>query len=421
MYCNGRSEAGLKLMAPAGSAAALAAALRSGADAVYFGLDALNMRAGAGGGFHIGDLPRIARICRRCALQSCLTLNTIVYDEDIAELERICSAASAAGIDAVIASDIAAIQVARAHGLAVHISVQANVSNIRALEFFAQWADVIVLARELRVEQIAAIARGIAAHGICGPSGELVQIEVFAHGALCVAVSGKCYMSLGLYDRSANRGECLQACRRRYRISDVDTGEELDLDGRFVMSPRDICTIRHLDRLAAAGARIFKIEGRARPADYVATVTREYRAALDALARGDYADFDFDAAEERLRRVFNRGFWDGGYYLGARLGEWAESAHSQASRVREQIGVVGNYFRRAGVIEFELWQKELEEGSELLVEGPTTGALEFRADEVRVDGRPVPQASRGDRVTLRVPAKVRRNDKVFQLQPRGRD
>lgn len=402
-------------MAPAGSYAALAAAVRAGADAVYFGVDRLNMRAGAGKGFRQGDLCRIARICRWCRVQSCLTLNTLVYDGDLSQIDQLCAAAAAAGIDAVIAADVAAIESARNHGLSVHVSVQANVSNSRAVDFFARWADVIVLARELRLEQIAEIARRIDCDDIRGPSGQLVKLEIFAHGALCVAVSGKCHMSLGLYNKSANRGECLQACRRRYRISDVETGDELDIEGRHVMSPRDICTLEHLDRLARAGASVFKIEGRARSANYVATVTRVYRAALDAVASGDFAAKDFAPERARLERVFNRGFWDGGYYCGERLGEWAEQGHSRATRMRVQLGVVGNYYRKARVMEFELWQKELGRACELLVEGATTGAFDFVPAQIRVDGLPVDKARKGDRVSVAVPRKVRRNDKVFLL------
>ncbi len=407
----------MELMAPAGSYESLSAAIRAGADSVYFGVDKLNMRSRAASPFHLGDLRRIARICRWCGVKSYLALNVIVYDDELEMIPEICDAAKAANIDAVIASDIAAIEYAHSIGLEVHISVQANISNIAAVRFYARYADVMVLARELEIEQIEAIATAIREENICGPKGELVQIELFTHGALCMAISGKCYMSLGCYNQSANRGACFQNCRRAYRLVDVETGDELEVQNRYIMSPKDLCTIQHLDRLADAGVTVFKLEGRARTAQYVDTVTRAYRKALDAVEAGAYKSEDFDPMEAGLAEVFNRGFWDGGYYLGNKMGEWAASGHSQATKKRIQLGVVSNYFAKIGVIEFTLWQQELLPRSDILIEGPTTGAIETVAETLRVDGQPADKAVKGDKVTFALPAKARRQDKVFLLQP----
>jgi putative protease len=412
---NGPSR--LELMAPAGSYESLSAAIRAGADSIYFGIDRLNMRSRAASPFHLGDLKRIARICRWCGVKSYLALNVIVYDDELDSIPEICDAAKAASIDAVIASDLAVIEHARSIGLEVHVSVQANVSNIGAVRFYARYADVVVLARELDIEQIQTIAAAIREENIRGPSGALVRIELFAHGALCVAIAGKCYMSLGCCNQSANRGACFQTCRRAYRLIDVETGDELEVQNRYIMSPKDLCTIQHLDRLVDAGVTVFKLEGRARTAQYVGTVTAAYRRALDAVEADTYRPGDFDPVEAGLADVFNRGFWDGGYYLGEKMGEWAASGHSQATKKRIQLGVVSNYFNRIGVVEFTLWQQEFLPGSEILIEGPTTGAVETVAETIRVDGKPTDKAVKGDTITLAFPAKARRQDKVFLLQP----
>lgn len=404
-------------MAPAGSYESLSAAIRAGADSVYFGVDKLNMRSRAASPFHLGDLRRIARICRWCGVKSYLALNVIVYDDELDLIPEICDAAKAANIDAVIASDIAAIEYARSIGLEVHISVQANISNLAAVRFYARYADVMVLARELELEQIASIAEAIRKEKIRGPKGELVQIELFTHGALCMAISGKCYLSLGCYNQSANRGACFQNCRRAYRLVDVETGDELELQNRYIMSPKDLCTIQHLDRLADAGVTVFKLEGRARTAQYVSTVTSAYRKALDAIEDGTYKPENFEPMEAGLADVFNRGFWEGGYYLGNKMGEWAGSGHSQATKKRIQLGVVSNFFSKIDVVEFTLWQQELLPGSEILIEGPTTGAVETVAETLRVDGQPAAKAVKGDKVTFALPAKARRQDKVFLLVP----
>lgn len=403
-------------MAPAGSYASLSAAIRGGADSIYFGVDQLNMRSRAASPFSLADLKRIARICRWCGVKSYLALNVIVYDDELETLREICDAAKAASVDAVIAADISAIEYARAVGLEVHISVQANISNMAAVRFYARYADVMVLARELTLEQITAIGNAIREENITGPKGELVQIELFAHGALCVAISGKCYMSLGCYNQSANRGACFQNCRRAYRLTDVETGDELEVQNRYIMSPKDLCTLPHLDKLAAAGVSVFKLEGRARTAQYVRTVTKAYRAGLDAVEDGSFKAENFQPLDAGLAEVFNRGFWDGGYYCGEKMGEWAAAGHSQATRKRIELGHVTNFFAKIGVVEFTLWQKELLPGSELLVEGPTTGAVQTVAETLRVDGRPADRAVKGDKVTFALPEKARRQDKVFLLE-----
>ncbi len=406
-------------MAPAGSYAALAAAIRAGADSVYFGVDKLNMRSRAASPFGLDDLKRIARICRWCGVKSYLALNVIVYDDELETVREICDAAKAANIDAVIASDISAIEYARSIGLEVHISVQANVSNVGAVRFFARYADVMVLVRELTLKQIEEIGRAIREGEIRGPKGELVQIELFAHGALCVAISGKCYMSLGCYNQSANRGECFQNCRRAYRLTDVETGDELEVQNQYIMSPKDLCTLPHLDKLAEAGVSVYKLEGRARTAQYVSTVTKAYRAGLDAVEAGIFKSENFQPLETGLASVFNRGFWDGGYYCGEPMGEWAASANSQATHKRIELGVVSNYFAKIGVVEFTLWQQELLPGCELLVEGPTTGAVQTHVESLRVEGKPADRAVKNDKVTFAVSEKVRRQDKVFLLDPVG--
>ena len=406
-----------ELMAPAGSYGALTAAIRAGANSVYFGVDKLNMRSRAASPFTLGDLRRIARICRWCGVKSYLALNVIVYDAELETMREICDAAKAANLSAIIAADIAAIEYARSIGLEVHISVQANISNVSAVRFYARYAEVMVLARELTLEQITGIGNAIREENITGPSGELVQIELFAHGALCVAISGKCYMSLGQYNRSANRGACFQNCRRKYRVTDVETGDELEIQNQYIMSPKDLCTLPHLDKLAEAGVAIYKLEGRARTSQYVRTVTHAYRAGLDAVEAGTFEEENFQPLEAGLAGVFNRGFWDGGYYCGEKMGEWAASGHSQATHKRIQLGVVTNFFAKIGVVEFSLWQQELLPGCELLVEGPTTGSVPTVAETLRVDGRPADKAVKGDKVTFSLPEKARRQDKVFLLQP----
>ncbi|MDD3276425.1 MAG: U32 family peptidase [Kiritimatiellales bacterium] len=410
-------KSAIELMSPAGSEAALAAAIAAGADSVYFGVGKLNMRARAAN-LTIEDLPNIASRCRDAGVKSYLTLNTIIYDDEIEELHALCDAAKAAGVSAVIATDIATIEYARSIGLEVHISVQANVTNFQALEFYARYADTVVLARELSLEQISNLWKKVQENDLRGPSGKLIRLELFAHGALCVAVSGKCYMSLSQYNNSANRGACFQPCRRAYRVTDEETGEELVIDNKYVMSPKDICTIQYLDKITAAGVSVLKIEGRGRSADYVATVTRVYREALDALAAGSYTPDKFEPWIAELGKVFNRGFWHGGYYCGKKLGEWSGAADSQATEQRDEIGILSNFFIKAGIAEFTLRRYPLKNGDTILIEGPTTGALRATVEGLRIAGEPSDSAQPNDVVTLALPEKARRQDKVFLITPR---
>ncbi len=408
----------VEIMAPAGSYESLSAAIRSGAHSVYFGVDKLNMRARSAHPFTLKDLKHIARLCRSQDVKSYLALNTLIYDDEFDQIKEVCLAAREAGISAVIAADMAAILCARELGLEVHTSVQANISNYRAARFYAQYADVIVLARELTLEQIRAINNRIEADHLCGPSGQRLRTELFVHGALCVAVAGKCYMSLGTYHQSANRGACYQNCRRKYRVMDDETGDELVVDNQYIMSPRDLCMIQHLDLLLNAGVRVLKIEGRGRKADYVATTVRCYREAVEAVGNGTYTKKKTEQWLELLKTVFNRGFWEGGYYYGAPLGEWSGRGHSQATIRRVQIGTVSNYYSRAGVAEFSLKLGTLEPGAEILFEGATTGAVRWLVESLYVAGKPAALARKGDEVTVSVPEKVRRNDKVFLHLPR---
>jgi len=409
-------KSAIELMAPAGSQAALTAAIDAGADSVYFGVGKLNMRARSAD-FTPDDLSGIAARCREAGVKSYLALNTIIYDDEMDEMRALCDSAKAASVSAVIATDIATIVYARSIDLEVHISVQANVANFKALEFFSRYADTVVLARELTLNQISNLWKKIQQHDVRGPSGEPVRLELFGHGALCVAVSGKCYMSLAQNNHSANRGTCLQTCRRKYRVTDEETGEELVIDNKHVMSPKDLCTVQYLDKITAAGISVLKLEGRARTADYVAVTTRVYREALDALAAGTYDPENCESWIDALSKVFNRGFWHGGYYCGNPLGEWSGNSHSQATETRDQIGTVSNFFGKLNVAEFKLIKHAIEPGDQLLVEGPTTGAVRFTAENLHVDGKPIESAVPGNLVTLAVPLKARRQDKVFLLKP----
>ncbi len=409
----------LELMAPAGSHAALSAAIKAGADSVYFGVGRLNMRARSAD-FTPDDLDGIVQQCREAGVKSYLALNTIVYDDELDDMHALCDAAKAAGVSAVIATDIATIEYARSIGLEVHISVQANIANFQTLEFFSRWADTVVLARELTLEQISNVWKQVQKQDVRGPSGKPVRLELFGHGALCVAVSGKCSMSLAQSGHSANRGACLQPCRRSYRVTDEETGEELVIDNRHVMSPKDLCTVQYLDQIAAAGISVLKIEGRARTADYVAVTTRVYREALDAVADGRYDSETCRPWIDELSKVFNRGFWHGGYYCGALLGEWSGDSHSQATETRDQIGTVSNFFQKLNVAEFTLIKHPLKPGDCILIEGPTTGAVRAEVTELRTDGVPAASARPGETVTLPLPCRARRQDKVFLLSRRDK-
>ena len=403
-----------EIMAPVGSRDALAAALKAGAGSVYFGVEQLNMRSHSANHFTIDDLRDIAATCREHGVKSYLTVNTIIYGEDIALMHQIIDAAVEARITAVIASDVAVMTYCRAVGMEVHLSTQLNISNIEALRFYAQFADVVVLARELNMEQVADIHRQIEAEHICGPNGQPVRIEMFCHGALCMAVSGKCYMSLDNTGRSANRGACMQICRRSYLVTDRETGTELEIDNKYIMSPKDLKTIRFIDRLMRAGVRVFKIEGRARGPEYVLTVVQCYREAIQSVLDGTFTEDKKDAWDERLATVFNRGFWDG-YYQGQLLGEWNSNYGSNATERKQYIGKGVKYFSRLGVAEFTVEADTFSVGDKMLITGPTTGALYVTVDEIHDDTSSIQTAQQGTRVSIRVPEKVRPSDKLFKV------
>lgn len=403
-----------EIMAPVGSRECLAAALKAGADSIYFGIEALNMRAHSASKFTIDDLRDIAAQCAERGVKSYLTVNTIIYDEDMELMRRICSAAREAGISAVIASDVAVLSYCREIGQEVHLSTQLNISNTEALRFYARFADVAVLARELSLDKVAAIHEAIEREHICGPAGEPVRIEMFCHGALCMAVSGKCYLSLDNLGRSANRGECMQVCRRGYTVRDRETGTELDVDNKYIMSPKDLKTIGFIDRMMKAGVRVFKIEGRARSAEYVYTVVSCYKEALAAVLDGTFTPERVEEWNERLATVFNRGFWDG-YYLGQKLGEWSAVYGSSATERKQYVGKGLKYFSRLGVGEFYIEAGEFAPGDKLLIIGPTTGALYVTATDIHGDNGAVERACKGMRVSIPVPEKVRPSDKLYKL------
>ncbi len=406
----------VELMAPAGSYEALLAAINAGADSVYFGVEQLNMRARAANNFTIDDLKQISEICKKHGVNGYLTLNTILYDHDSVLLKKICDAAKASGVSAVIASDMAAILYAHSIKLPVHISTQANVCNIETVKFFSQFADVMVLARELTLSQIEHITAEIAGQNICGPSGQHIKIELFAHGALCVAVSGKCYMSIATYNASANRGACLQNCRRSYKVIDEETGDELVIDNKYVMSPKDLCTIGFIDKLIEAGVSVLKIEGRARKADYVHTTVTAYREAIDSYFDKTYSAEKIAQWKEQLATVYNRGFWDGGYYLGKKLGEWSGSYGSQATQEKQYIGKVLNYFDAKKIVELHLECGTLSVGDALAITGTTTGIVNADVLGMYLHDLPSEKAVKGDTITLPLAHKVRRNDKVFVMR-----
>lgn len=413
----------IEVMSPAGSFESLAAALRAGADSVYFGVGELNMRSRSTVNFQVGDLRKIARLCRVSGAKSYLTLNVIIYNKELASMRALCDAAKAAGISAVIASDISVIQYAHQLGLPVHISVQANVCNIESVRFFAAYADVMVLARELPLHEIQQIIAEIKQQNITGPSGGLVRVEVFAHGALCVAVSGKCYMSLGAYNSSANRGACLQNCRRSYRVIDEQTGHELVLDNKYVMSPKDLCTIHVLNQLLAAGVGVLKLEGRGRASDYVATVTAVYKEAVTAWQNSEFCETKSVDWESRLRSVFNRDFWHGGYYLGAAWGEWCQAPSTRATTVKIHVGRVTKFYVQAQVATVLIEAGELAAPCTLLFTGPTTGALTVPDCALRIDSPDggtvlADSAPQGSTFYVKVPTRVRKNDKVYLVRTR---
>ena len=401
-------------MAPVGSRESLAAALKAGAGSVYFGVEQLNMRSHSANHFTIDDLREIAATCNDYGVKSYLTVNTIIYGEDITLMHEIIDAAVEANISAVIACDIAVMTYCRQKGMEVHLSTQLNISNIEALKFYAQFADVVVLARELNLDQVADIYRQIEEQHICGPSGEQIRIEMFCHGALCMAISGKCYMSLDNTGRSANRGECMQICRRSYIVTDRETGTELEIDNKYIMSPKDLKTIRFIDHMMKSGVRVFKIEGRARGPEYVMTVVQCYKEAIQSVLDNTFTEEKKDQWDERLATVFNRGFWDG-YYQGQQLGEWNKHYGSCATERKQYVGKGVKYFSKLGVAEFTCEACEFSVGDKMLITGPTTGALYVTVDEIHDDVQAVQTAQKGTRVSIKVPEKVRPSDKLFKI------
>ena len=403
-----------EIMAPVGSRESLAAAIQAGAGSIYFGIGQLNMRSHSANHFTIEDLKEIAETCNERGIKTYLTVNTVIYGEDINAMREIIDAAKAANITAVIVSDVAVMVYCRQVGMEVHLSTQLNISNIEALKFYAQFADVAVLARELNMEQVAEIYRQIEEQDIRGPRGELVRIEMFCHGAFCMAISGKCYMSLHDSNRSANRGQCTQICRRSYTVTDNETGNQLEIDNKYIMSPKDLKTVRFIDKMMKAGVRVFKIEGRARGPEYVYEVVTCYKEAIQSVLDGTYTEEKKDKWDERLSIVFNRGFWDG-YYQGQRLGEWTKNYGNKATEKKVLVGKVMKYFSKLGVAEIAVEASEIEKDQNMLITGPTTGIMKFDASEIRYDLKPVEKAEKGWRVSVPVPDKVRPNDKVYKL------
>lgn len=404
-----------EIMAPVGSYESLYAAIDAGANAVYFGVEGLNMRARSSVNFTLDDLHKIASICAEHGVKSYLTVNTIIYDTDIQTCHSIIDAVKQAGISAIIASDIAAISYARSIGVEVHISTQVNVTNIEAVRFYAAYADVVVLARELNLDQVAAIRRAIIDEDIRGPHGELIRIEMFCHGALCMAVSGKCYLSLHEMNSSANRGACTQICRRGYIVTDRETGDELAIDNKYIMSPKDLKTIHFLNKMIDAGVSVFKIEGRARGPEYVRVAVQAYCEAIDAICAGDFTEEKIAHWDRQLEKIFNRGFWNG-YYLGQRLGEWSSKYGSSATRVKQYAAKGVRYFSNIGVAEFYVESGEVCVGDEIVITGPTTGALILTIDELRVDLKPIDKAVKGQSFSIKVPSKIRPSDRLYIWQ-----
>ncbi len=404
----------IEIMSPVGSYESLMAAIQGGADAVYFGIGHLNMRSASSRNFTLEDLREITNICEKHNIRTYITLNTVVYDEEIAEMKKVVDAATKHGISAIIASDLAVISYARQAGMEVHMSTQTNISNIEAVKFYSQFADVMVTARELSLDKVKAITQSIEKEQIKGPAGKLVQIEVFAHGALCMAISGKCYLSLDNLNHSANRGECLQLCRRPYKVTDKDGDVELEIDNEYIMSPKDLKTIDFLDRILDAGIKVLKIEGRGRSPEYVKTVTECYKEAVEAYFKGEYTEENIARWNEKLKSVYNRGFWDG-YYLGRKMGEWSERYGSQATKKKIYVGKVTNYYTKLKVAEIKMETGSLEKGDEIKIIGPSTGVLDAKVEEIRVDLKDVNRTVKGEVCSIPVDAFLRRSDKVYKI------
>ena len=410
-----RRRTDIDLMAPVGSYESLMAAIQAGSNSIYFGIEQLNMRARSSNNFTFDDLRNIVSICEEHNVKTYLTVNTIIYDEEMEKMYKVVDAAAENHVTAIIVSDISVMQYARSKGVEVHASTQLNISNIEAVAFFAQFCDVMVTARELSLEQVKYITEQIRQRDIRGPKGELVKIEIFCHGALCMAVSGKCYLSLHEYNHSANRGACLQACRRAYRVTDIESGDELEIDNKYIMSPKDLCTIGFINKIIDAGVSVLKIEGRARSCEYVKTVVKCYDEALNSCFDGTYDREKIDGWKKRLETVFNRGFWDG-YYLGQRLGEWSEVYGSRATKTKVYLGKVLNFFSKINVAEIKLeTAEELSVGDEILITGTTTGAVQQIADEIREDLKPVQKVVQGSLFSIKTSEVVRRGDKLYKI------
>lgn len=404
-----------EVMAPAGNFESLTAAIQGGADAIYFGIGNLNMRSHSANNFQPDDLHKIVSICKNNGVKTYLTLNIVLYNQDLNPMREALNIAKEAGVSAVIASDMAAILYAREIGMEVHISTQLNVSNFESLKFYARFADVVVLARELTLPQVKEIYQMVVSEGIKGPGGKLIRLEMFCHGALCMAVSGKCYLSLHSYNASANRGACYQLCRRSYIVTDAETGNQLEVDNKYIMSPKDLCTIEFIDKMVKSGVSVFKIEGRARSAEYVKTVTKAYKTAINAVRCGSYTPALAVTLKDKLSEVFNRGFWEG-YYQGSKLGEWSDVYGSKATKKKTYIGKVTNYFSNIGVAEILIETGKLSTGDNILITGPSTGVVEMKIDELRVDLKQALEATKGEYCSLLIGQKLRRSDKVYLFE-----
>ena len=404
----------VEIMAPVGSYESLMAAIQGGANSVYFGIGNLNMRSKSSKNFTLDDLVKISNICKEHNIRTYITLNTVIYDNELSTMHEIVDAAKQNNITAIIASDQSVIQYAYSVGMEIHMSTQTNITNIEAVKYYSQFAEVMVTARELEIKQVKAITTAIREQNICGPSGELIQIEVFAHGALCMAVSGKCYLSLDNLNSSANRGACLQQCRRKYTVTDKETGEQLEIDNEYIMSPKDLNTVALLDYLLDAGVRVLKLEGRGRSPEYVKTIASVYREAVDAWFAGEYNQGNIDKWNERLSTVYNRGFWDG-YYMGSKFGEWTEDYGNQATQRKMYIGKITNYFNKIGVAEIKIESHDLVVGDEIKIIGDTTGVYETVVEEVRLDLDPVDKVIKGEICSIKVSDIVRRGDKLYKV------
>jgi len=405
-----------QLMSPAGSWESLRAAIKAGTDSVYFGIKQLNMRSHGANNFDLKDLKKITKICNKENIKTYLTLNTIVYDKELKLIKKICNKAKENGITSIIASDLAVISYCNSINIPVNISTQLNVSNIEEVKFFSKYADIITLARELNLDQIKKITKQIKKEKIKGPSKNLIKLEAFVHGALCVSISGKCYMSLATFNKSANRGECLQNCRRTYKVIDNETNDELKINNNHIMSPKDLCTIGIVDRLIKSGISLFKIEGRARAPDYVYTVTKIYKEAIDSVYTKTYSKDKIKKWEKELKTVFNRGFWNNGYYFGKKLGEWADSYGSKATKKKKFLGICLHYFDKKKIGYFNIQTNSIKLGDEILITGPTTGIVKEKVESIVIEKKSIEKAKKGDLITIPIKEKIRKNDKLFLIK-----